>query len=307
MLSSICHLLDENILLEQNTMLDQDIDAVRAQIAHDYQTFYSLKCSEIKTLNVLQWWPRELPPLNIDFYASLVSDYFPAIVDSFYELISCYAYSGAAEKVAQEHDKKSQKGYANHWRFLVRNYHFHMFIPRYYSLLDYCAFLINELSHPHMLVKDTKSGEPKRVDYEEMIKSLEGSLKRKEKRGTLEEADLRTCSEALKEFKARLSTQDEQLLKRFRDVITHRYLPGIDEMTVSIERSPCRTRVDSMRGKLMRLEQGFSSYDLYGVPEFKFKELEPLARTLILSADQALKKLYSIGVVQRAFSRLDSK
>lgn len=292
-------------MLTYMVMSDQDIDAVRAQIAHDYRTFYSLKCSEIETLNVLQWWPRGLPQLDTEPYITLAGDYFATILDSFNELISCYAYSVAAEKVAQEHDEKNQKGYANHWRFLVRNYHFHMFIPRYYSLLDYCAFLINELSYPQILVEDTKSGEPRHVDYERMIESLEESLKGKEKRGALEVTDLRTCCEALKGFRAGLAAQDEEILKRFRDVITHRYLPGIDEMTVSIERSCSRTRADSSYGKLMTIKQDSRSYDHYGLSEFHFKEIEPLARTLVLSADQSLKKLYSIGVVKRAFSRSD--
>jgi hypothetical protein len=288
-------------------MLDQDIEAVRAQIAQDYVEFFRLKCLEIDTLNVLQWWPGGLPQLDIEPYISLAGDYFATILDSFSELISCYAYSVAAEKVAQKHDEKRQEGYANHWRFLVRNYHFHMFIPRYYSLLDYCAFLINELSCPQILVKDTKFGEPRQVNYESMIVSLEEALKGKGKRGTLEETDLRTCREALRGFKARLSAQGEEILKRFRDVITHRCLPGIDEMTVSIERSGSRTRVDSSFGRLMTIKQDSRSYDHYGLSDFHFKELELLARTLVLSADQALQILYSIEPVKRAFSRSESK
>lgn len=282
-------------------MLHQDIGAVRAQIAQDYMEFFRLKCSEIDTLNVLQWWPGGLPQLDIVPYISLAGDYFATILDSFSELISCYAHSVAAEKVAQKHDEKRQEGYANHWRFLVRNYHFHMFIPRYYSLLDYCAFLINELSCPETLVKDKESAEPRDVDYDKIIKPLEESLKGQEKRGALELTDLRTCYEALKGFKDRLSAQGEQLLKRFRNVITHRYLPGIDEMTVSTERSCSRTRADSSYGKLMTIKQGSRSYDHYGLPEFHFKELEPLARILVLSADQSLKKLCSIGAVKQAF------
>jgi len=240
----------------------------------------------------------------MDLYTSLAGEYFHAIIRSYYDLISCYAYSVAAEKVAKRYDAEKRSAHAGYWRMYVRNYHFHMFVPRYYYLLDYCAFLINELSAPQKLVPD-KQGEPRYVSYDRLLEPLSRAAKGQDSRGALTRSDLIDSVNAMRGFGDGLSSQGKGLLRRFRDVVTHRYLPGIDVMTASTEREGSRTRVHSRHGRLVRITQGSGSYDQYGLPEFRFEDLEPVARVLLLSADQSLDKLHSIGTIKKAFCRSD--
>jgi len=292
----------ENI--DKNNELKNDIEKTRKQYAMDFSVFYKFKCEEIDNLSVLKWAPHNPPNITINSYIKLAGQFFYALLNAFYQLVECYAYSIAAEQIVQSHFKIKNTGYATTWKYDFRNYHFYMFIPRFYNIIDYSAFLINELSNPELLVKDNKNGEPKQVDYESVKMSLNKVIKDGRARGSLSVNDLSICCDALDGFFENITDHGKQIIKRYRDIITHRYLPGIDCIMTDIERTSSKTRIRPDHGRLFSIADDTVSYQYYGVPEFKFEELQPLAKLLILSADKSLNKIYFIEPVKKAFTEI---
>lgn len=74
---------------------------------------------------------------------TLVSCYMTSLSEELNELKTIYAYSVIANKVSLEIENIALK---NHIIYYQRNYHFGSFFPKFYSLLDHIAYMINQFS-----------------------------------------------------------------------------------------------------------------------------------------------------------------
>ena len=148
-------------------------EKTRAQYQTDYALFHRYQREEIEHLSLTgslcagdPEWFRLQPQIDI------AGQYFVSICYAFDELVECYGWAVAAERVARQLETQAKKDYAGYWRYTVRNYHLRNFLAGHFALQDHVAFMINELSK-YELVPADKDGHPRRVDFPKVKSALE--------------------------------------------------------------------------------------------------------------------------------------
>ncbi|MCO1604688.1 hypothetical protein [Desulfosporosinus nitroreducens] len=186
---------------------------------------------------------------------------------------------------------------AGYWKYKVRNKHFRDFLPKFFTTLDYLAFMIFELSRGS-LIPEQSNKEPRRIDFNKIKKSLIICKGDQNDIGWLSLKDREKIENSLNKIFRGISSDGQEILKRYRDIITHRYLPGIDEITINTERQGSRTRAVPDRGKLYAIGDGRVTYDNYAIPEFKFTDLIMVARSLIYNLSDIINEIASLEIMK---------
>lgn len=209
-----------------------------------------------------------------------------SIYNAFQELIRTYYYSMSAYLIEKELRSKGEIGWSNYWKYEVKNYYFRSVIPRFFSILDYIAVMINELSG-QKLVKNI------RQVYFEKIKSLLLKDGGKDNIGWLTKQDIKEINKILKYVYADITDEEKEILRPFRDKSTHRYLVGIDELTVPIRRK----KLTGKEIKLFRAKDDYA-YSVKGKPEFGFNELAIIIEKIIDNLDLVVSKLMELDIMK---------
>ena len=214
----------------------------------------------------------------------LCQGYLYSISEAFRELVKTHYYAQAAYKIEAELRGEGDIGWSNYWKFEVKNYYFRTVIPRIISLLDYVAVMINELSQRELV------SNVRRVDYRTIMLALESRV---EKAGWLSYEEIIEVAGILSIAYANTIQEDIRLLKDYRDIATHRYFVGIDELTVSFQRRELSKNEQQMYGT-----QQTYSYGMHGRPEYSFNELNITAEKLLNNLDVMLSKLMQMDIMQ---------
>jgi len=230
----------------------------------------------------------------------IAGEYMYVLKESFSELVNMYAFSLAANKVAEELEIEGEEGISGLWVYKYRNGSYRNFIPRYFSTLDYLAFMIYELSRGELL-PNIKYKEPKKVNFNQIIKALMKSEETDKCLGWLSLDDRKHILLILHKAFYKITEYGQEILKRYRDIITHRYLPGIDEMTISTERDGIKTRVLNT-GKLYSISDGQNKWDHYGGPEFRFFDLIEVSKILLDNFYCMLNELSKLDVMKEVIN-----
>ena len=227
----------------------------------------------------------------------LSEEYMRTLYYSYDELIYMYACSLAADKISIELERDGDEGLSGFWKFYIRNFYFRNFIPRFWSILDYLSFMVYQLSAGE-LIPEIINKEPRQVSYIDFEKNFNEKLKIDFENdiGWLSSNDRKFILSSFKKPFKNITPYGKELIKRYRDIITHRYLPGIDEMTISSEIVGSKTRT-SEYGKLYSIGYDKKKYDYYGVPEFKFSTLIKIAKILLVNLTEILNDFASLEVM----------
>ena len=139
---------------------------------------------------------------------AICQQYMYSIYNAFRELVKTYyisisAYSIEKELRDKEERNKEETHWSNYWKFEIKNYHFRSLIPRYFSILDYIAVMINEISNQKLISNIGK------VDFRRMKAKLL-TVKDKEKIGWLTGQDIRQISEILEYVYTDITNEEKE-------------------------------------------------------------------------------------------------
>lgn len=188
--------------------------------------------------------------------------------------------------IEKELRSKGEIGWSNYWKYEVKNYYFRSVIPRFFSILDYIAVMTSELSG-QKLAKNI------RQVYFEKIKSFLLKDGGKDNIGWLTKQDIKEVNKILKYVYADITDEEKEILRPFRDKLTHRYLVGIDELTVPIH----RRKLTGEEIKLFGAKDDYA-YSVKGKPEFEFNELAIIIEKLIDNLDLVVSKLMELDIMK---------
>lgn len=223
----------------------------------------------------------------------LCQSYLYSISEAFRELVKTYYYAQAAYKIEKELREKGETGWSNHWKYEVKNYYFRTVIPRIISLLDYVAVMINELSRRELISN-------LRGVY---FKSLKSDLaSQEEKAGWLSYEEIGELDEILSAAYHDISKEEKVILKDYRDIATHRYFVGIDELTVPFQRK----ELSKQEQEFLQMQQKYS-YRMRGKPEYSYDELNDTAEKLLNNLDVMLSRLIGMDMMQSAVKRIEEE
>jgi len=190
---------------------------------------------------------------------------------SYGDFIEHAAMALSANRLA---DSLASEGFANHFRFDVRNRDTATAIRSFFRFLDQTTFHLYELSDRALLPKIA----PRRVDFGQLEKVFAG------KPATVP-LKLATAAETFLSI-ARRNLPDAawNLLRDFRNADTHRYVVGIDHISYGFSRDDGGVRIHG-HGRLMTIGDVTSkSYSWYGRPDIDFGTMERILRLSMSNA-----------------------
>jgi hypothetical protein len=174
-------------------------------------------------------------------------------------------------------DTIPDEGFANHFRFDVRNRDVATALRSFFRFLDQTTFHLYELSDRALLPKKVS---PRRVDFVQLEKHLVKDLpKPSAKIADAATAFLITARQNVPEIAW-------NLLRDFRNADTHRYVVGIDHISYGFSRDDGGVRLNR-NGLLMTIGDPNSkskSYSWYGKPEIDFVTLEGILRACMANS-----------------------
>lgn len=260
-----------------------------------FSRWYLLHCQSIDKLGYN--FPFKIKRGNlINTRDKLIGEYMYALKEAFYEIVQIYSYSVSANLIAEELEKNGDEGLANFWKYKIRNANYRNFIPRFYSILDYIAFMTYEISQGE-LWPNKKEREAKWVDFKEISEVLKEKNKINDDLGWLSLNDRKQLLIIFNKAFYGVTEYGNKVLERYRNIITHRYLPGIDEMTISTERNGTNTRVCDT-GKIISFGDGKNRWEIYGGPEFQYSELIEGSKILLDNLYLMLNELSKLEVMK---------
>ncbi len=288
--------------------MTSEIEQTRKKIKSLLPRWYELKC-ETQDKLMTEY------PINFEFLKNgssvkyncdevmnymrdkLAEEYMRAIYYAYDELVYMYACSFAANIVSIELEKNGDEGSSGYWKLYVRNFYFRNFIPRFWSILDYLAFMVYQLSAGKLFPESIEK-EPTWISFIGFEKDLKKILKINFDNdiGWLSCSDRNKIFISFNKSFKKITPYGRKLLKRYRDIITHRYLPGIDEMTISTEIAGTKT-LTSEYGKFFSIEYDKKKYDYYGGPEFNFSTLIVISKILLGNLTDILNDFSSLEVM----------
>lgn len=224
----------------------------------------------------------------------LCQSHLYSISEAFKELVKTYYYSQSAYAIEKELREEGEIGWSNYWKYEVKNYYFRSIIPRFISLLDYVAVMINELSQRKLIPNI------KRVYFNDHFKSILAT--RREKAGWLTYEEIRELDKILSHIYKDIGEEEKDILKLYRDTTTHRYFVGIDELTVPIQRK----KITKQEQELYHIRND-SSYSVTGKPEYTFEKLKDTVEKQMNNLDFMLSQLMEMDFLQNAVKRTDQK
>ncbi|SQB34163.1 hypothetical protein [Clostridium cochlearium] len=217
---------------------------------------------------------------------AICQQYMYSIYNAFRELVRTYCYSTSAYSIEKELRDKEEIAWSNYWKYEIKNYYFRSIIPRYFSILDYIAVMINEISK-QKLIPNIRI-----VDFKKMMDKLV-SLKDMESVGWLTEKDIKEIKEIFNDIQSSITSEERKILRDYRNKETHRYLIGIDEITVSTH----KRRLTKKEKELYKLK-GDYAYSFKGKPEIEFSKLNTIVEKLINNLDLVISKLLELDIMK---------
>lgn len=218
---------------------------------------------------------------------AICQQYMYSVDNAFRELVRTYYYSTSAYLIEKELRDKEEIGWSNYWKYEIKNYYFRSIIPRYFSILDYIAVMINEISNQKLIPNI------RRVTFQSMKEKL-STVEDKESVGWLTEQDIREINKIFEYVYVDITGEEQEILRPYRNKEMHRYLVGIDEMTVSTH----RRKLPEEEKKLYEVE-GDYAYSFKGKPEFKFSKLNTIVEKLINNLDLVISKLLELDIMEK--------
>lgn len=216
--------------------------------------------------------------------------YIISIESAFREMIKSYHYSLSASLIEKQLLGEGKEGWSNYWKYEIKNYYFRNIIPQFFCILDYMAVMINELSNQQLITKIHL------VDFARMkdkLLNLVNGTPIDIEIGWLTPNDIKQVNKILGKAFLNISAGEEKVLRPYRNTITHRYLVGIDELTVNTYRKKL-TDIDK---KMLGVKEGFK-YSIGFTPEYNFIELVTIIEKLINNVDLMIIELMELDIMR---------
>ncbi|TMN21857.1 hypothetical protein [Lentibacillus cibarius] len=220
----------------------------------------------------------------------LCQSYLYSISEAFKELVKTYYYSLSAYAIEKKLREEGEIGWSNYWKYEVKNYYFRSIIPRFISLLDYVAVMVNELSQRKLI------SNIRRVYFNGIKSVLEI---RKEGAGWLTYEDIKELSKILSYAYRDINEEEKDVLKLYRNTTTHRYFVGIDELTVPIQ----RRKITEQEQELYKIRDNYS-YRVTGKPDYTFEKLNETIEKLMNNLDFMISQLMEMDFMQNVVTRI---
>jgi hypothetical protein len=271
-------------------------EEIAEKVVKEFNVYGGEKTEELesKYINLIQQY-KEIPgPLiednivsedkyellrRIESVSEKWKQYFSSITFAISDLVDFYSGAVVSNEIS-ENEKGEEHSY---WKFNVRNDLIKEIIPYYFRILDYISFMINECSEQKIISPDKITRDLKRVNFKNMKEKFkEDRTKNILLEAGFSEEDFRKLIEIffILPFKD-MDKNEEGTIERFRNVITHRYYPGIDVST--IYNYPLMIKD---RAKLL------SSKQLFDEISFRFLALYVHDNLVSLDNFNDLRKLY---------------
>ena len=190
---------------------------------------------------------------------------------SYGDFVEHTAMAFAAESLAQT---ISEDGFANHFRFGIRNRDIATAIRSFFRFFDHATFHLNELSDRQLLARTA----PRKVSFQALQKAIDSGKLVGPPR--LVSAARFLCNAA----GDRITLEGQQLLREFRNADTHRYVVGIDHISYGFSRDDRGVRLNA-RGRLLTFGNlAGKHYSMYGVPDIDYPATSALLRACLTNA-----------------------
>ncbi|MBY6876252.1 hypothetical protein [Clostridium botulinum] len=211
--------------------------------------------------------------------------YINSIKNAFKEMIKSYYYSVSANLIEKELLKEGQE-WSGCWKYEIKNYYCRNLIPQFFSILDYIAVMINELSKQQLITKIYL------VNFKKIKHELSKYIKN-DYVGWLTNNDIRKINTLIQCAYLNITDEEKEVLKPYRNKAIHRYLIGIDEILVNTHRKEL-TNKDK---KMFQVNQGHK-YSVKFKPEYNFNQLIIIIEKLINNLDLMISELMRLDIMK---------
>lgn len=247
--------------------------------------YYTLISKEYtRLISELNFWPdiTFIDPSGFDLLNAQDDKpnkygYVISLIVSISDMIQLYFFASAINRIL---DSVEDQATQNNLKYTWRNNLIKRVIPDYFTILDYIAFMMNELTSEKLI--EPKNGSARDVSFKKFRSEFEKQLVNGTINGIFSTNDLTKITKILS-----LSSQNiSDVIERFRNIITHRYMPGIDFMSISIFDTNTKITVKSINEMMhstisIETNSGRKQRKLAMRPEFTFQELSDSSSILL--------------------------
>lgn len=247
--------------------------------------YYTLISKEYtRLISELNFWPditfidpSGLDLLNVQDDRSNKYEYVISLIVSISDMIQLYIFASAINRILYfVEDQEIQNNLKYNWR----NNLIKRVIPDYFTILDYTAFMMNELTGEKLI--EPKNGSVRDVSFKRFGSEFEKQTTNKKVLGIFSSNDLTKVAKILS-----LASQNvSDVVERFRHVVTHRYAPGIDIMSISTFDTNTKITAKSINEMMhssisIETNSGRKQRKFAMRPEFTFQELSDSSSILL--------------------------
>ena len=220
---------------------------------------------------------------NLEIPSEIFFSGSSVLIQSYHDLIINISFSWAANETANEIEDESL---ANYFRFRIRNPHTKQSVHDFHRFLDHSTFHLNELSLGQLINRNAR-----KVSFNKLknIQNVRQDVEHKIVQGKDIILQNAFCS---------ITHRGREILRKFRNIDVHRFPLGIDCIFYPFSRGNVEIRIDNKYGRLFTIgDQNGECYNFYGMPDFKFSELEPILRILGDNAKKIVQGFCQNGLI----------
>ncbi|HYM60095.1 MAG TPA: hypothetical protein VEZ11_04310 [Thermoanaerobaculia bacterium] len=245
----------------------------REQIKQEVPRLYDLFWHECDTGRYFDFPLHQLSRKTLRPLDELLISGSKTVRFSYSDFIEQSAMALAANALA---DTLSNEGFANYFRFHIRNRDVGTAIRSFFRFLDQTTFHLYEHSDRKLLPKVS----PRQVDFGKLETCFTKGVPKAAARVTV------AAKAFLQAAKQSIPAAAWKLLRDFRNTDTHRYVVGIDHISYGFSRDDGDVRLHR-QGRLMTIgdpDCKSRSYSLYGQPDIDFATMERFLRACMTNA-----------------------
>lgn len=271
---------------------------IRNMIKELFPQYYQYKSDTMDEFNlVYKFYLENLDNISFEREKDMMAlDSLGMLFTFLDEFIDSFCFAEAGNRIAN--DIIDNEPYKLTWEKHYRDREIRYLIPRYFYFLDYMAMIFYELFHEHIGIEKT----PKQISYERLKKWINDYLCKNKN-----SENLKTITLIKRMLDNLLGFNEYQMdiIVKYRNVITHRYMPGIDEIIKGYTYGNFENRVKRKNHLYSIQYDDKPTMKYFGGPEFKYNEIKEIVIEMIYKMHETLIKLYEIEYFKAVLEKIN--
>lgn len=274
---------------------------IRRKMETLFPKYYKYKCQEVDSFDFEATY--EFININkLEGKDVLLFEYLRMLQRFSEEFIDSFCFSNAANRISNEIEEDGVKLL---WEKYYRDREIRYLIPKYFYFTEYLSMMFYEILECNLINDEIDienfNNNPRKITYQEILKYFKNDIKKE---------NYEIINDDLIEMKRILKTLinfEKTTLKtinNYRNIITHRYMPGIDEIMVGVNRSNFRKKVKNHQVMYSIQKNNSITYEFSGGAEFKYEELQSIVKQMIDNMNDALLSVFNLKISENVIKKI---